>query len=97
VENLHDYGGWYQSLVVKEMHNTQISLARSHGNDLVSIPQAARKISLADNVHVNTTVQPISQDHYFYVIVSPLAAGSSDFKASFKFSFYKYYQGYQKE
>ena len=79
------------------MHNAQISLARSYGNNLVSIPQAARKISLVDNMNVNTTIQPVSQDYYFYVIVSPLAASSSDFKASFKFSFYKYYQGYQKE
>lgn len=34
VESLHDYTHWHQSLVVKEMHNTQITIAKLHGGGL---------------------------------------------------------------
>jgi hypothetical protein len=75
VESMHDYAHWYQSLVVKEMHNTQITIAKLRGG-LESIPGAAMQVSLADNLHVNTTVQPTS-GLSFYVIVSPAVGATS--------------------
>jgi hypothetical protein len=70
VESLHDYSRWHQSLVVKEMQNTQITIAKLQGGALESIPGAATQVSLIDNLHLNTTVQPRS-GLSFYVIVSP--------------------------
>jgi hypothetical protein len=96
VESLHDYSQWHQSLVVKEMHNTQITIVKRQAGGLESIPGSAVQVSLVDNLHVNTTVRPTS-GLSSYVIVSPSVHASSNFKASFKFSFYEHYPGWQKE
>ena len=89
VESLHDYSNWHQSLVVKEMHNTQTTIAKLLGGSLQSIPSSAKQVSLVENLHVNTTVRPTS-GLSFYVIVSPSSVRTSNnFKASFKFSFYE--------
>lgn len=34
VESMHHYSSWHQSLVVKEMYNTQITIAQLRGGSL---------------------------------------------------------------
>ena len=86
VESLHDYSQWHQSLLVKDMQNTQIAIVKQKAGGLESIPGSAVQVSLVDNQHVNTTVRPSGLSSY--VIIRPSPTANRNFEASFVFRFY---------